>query len=97
MATPHIELHLADGKMTPICFPINSFFFSLNPEGGSNIHTGTSTFHVDQSYEYIVAVISSLTYIARTDEDAADAEMIDYLPDQDDLHYIISKQSLIRS
>jgi hypothetical protein len=55
----YVEFTLANTGGHPVCLPVGSFSFSLNVEGGTNIHlNGGQTFHVDEAYEF---VIKSLT------------------------------------
>lgn len=89
MANGYIELTLTN-KRGPICFPIGGFAFSLHMEGGSVVHTGGQTFHVDEAYEYIVETLLSNTYIARApdeaDEDAVEEHVAKIKASLDNLY-----------
>ena len=72
MSAGYIELTLANGRRTPICFPIGSFHFSLHEEGGSVISVGKRIYHVDESYEYIVETLSLSIHISRAPDESDD-------------------------
>jgi hypothetical protein len=72
MSAGYIEFTLANGRGTPVCFPIGSFHFTLHEEGGSVISVGKRTYHVDESYEYIVATLALSTHVSRAPDEADD-------------------------
>jgi hypothetical protein len=89
MANGYIELTLTNNR-GPICFPIGGFAFALHMEGGAVVHSGGQTFHVDESYEYIVETLLANTYIARApdeaDEDAVEKHITKIKASLDNLY-----------
>jgi hypothetical protein len=66
----YIELTLTNGRGTPLCLPVGSFFFTLHENGGSMVHmTGNGpSYQVDESYEYIVETILLISPLLRSPE-----------------------------
>ena len=68
----YVEFTLAKTDGSPICLPVGSFYFTLNIEGGTNLHLSSGqTVHVDEAYE---AVIYSLSRVGMRVERAPEFE-----------------------
>lgn len=79
----YVELTLVNGKNTPACFTVGSFWFTMHPEGGSNVYlNGAGCVHVNEGYEWIIAALKELSVpISRTPEDDWDDGVIEGTPE----------------
>jgi hypothetical protein len=57
----YVEFTLANTDGSPICLPVGSFYFTLNIQGGTNLHLSSGqTVHVDEAYEAVIYSLSRL-------------------------------------
>jgi len=79
----YVELTLANGKNLPVCFAVGSFWFTMHPEGGSNVYlNGAGCVHVNEGYEWIIVALKELSVpISRTPEEDWDDGVIEGTPD----------------